>query len=124
MYTMDEYQKQAHSTALYEEGINSFSHAQLLYLAKLSYCIHGLCGESGESAEKIKKFYRGGQPGTEADWEAFTQSLSKEIGDALWYVSEIAYMLDLQLDTVARQNLEKLFDRQKRGVLHGSGDQR
>ena len=51
-------------------------------------------------------------------------AMSKELGDVLWYVAQLASELDLDLDEVAGQNLEKLFSRQRRGVLSGSGDDR
>ena len=50
--------------------------------------------------------------------------LAKELGDVLWYVAQIATELDTDLETVARENLMKLEDRQNRGVLGGSGDNR
>lgn len=125
MYTLDEYQKQAHSTAIYDKGIAKFNQDQLYTLATLSYALHGLCGESGECAEKLKKFYRsGGCDDVEANWRELSDDLSKELGDVLWYISEAAGILGFSLDDIARQNLEKLRSRQERGVLHGSGDQR
>jgi len=42
----------------------------------------------------------------------------------LWYVAQLATELDLDLDAIARGNLEKLLSRQRRGVLSGSGDER
>jgi NTP pyrophosphatase (non-canonical NTP hydrolase) len=50
--------------------------------------------------------------------------MSKELGDVLWYVAQIASELGLDLDEVAQANLEKLLSRQRRGVLSGSGDDR
>jgi NTP pyrophosphatase (non-canonical NTP hydrolase) len=50
--------------------------------------------------------------------------MSKELGDVLWYVAQIASELGLDLDEIARANLEKLLSRQHRGVLSGSGDER
>ncbi|MCW3068345.1 MAG: hypothetical protein JWL67_970 [Solirubrobacterales bacterium] len=50
--------------------------------------------------------------------------MSKELGDVLWYVAQIASELGLDLDQVAEANLEKLLSRQRRGVLSGSGDER
>ncbi len=50
--------------------------------------------------------------------------MSKELGDVLWYVAQLASELDLDLDEIARENLEKLLSRQQRGVLSGSGDDR
>jgi NTP pyrophosphatase (non-canonical NTP hydrolase) len=52
------------------------------------------------------------------------QAMSKELGDVLWYVAQIATELGLDLDEVAQANLEKLLSRQRRGVLSGSGDDR
>ncbi len=42
----------------------------------------------------------------------------------LWYVSQLASELDLDLEEIAQENLEKLLSRQRRGVLAGSGDER
>jgi NTP pyrophosphatase (non-canonical NTP hydrolase) len=42
----------------------------------------------------------------------------------LWYVSQIASELELELEEIAEANLEKLLSRQRRGVLSGSGDDR
>lgn len=50
--------------------------------------------------------------------------LEKEVGDALWYVSNIARDLKVSLEDVAGGNLEKLQSRKERGVLQGSGDNR
>jgi NTP pyrophosphatase (non-canonical NTP hydrolase) len=52
------------------------------------------------------------------------QAMSKELGDVLWYVAQIASELDLDLELIAQANLEKLLSRQRRGVLSGSGDER
>jgi len=42
----------------------------------------------------------------------------------LWYVAQLASELGLELEDIALENLEKLFSRQRRGVLSGSGDDR
>jgi NTP pyrophosphatase (non-canonical NTP hydrolase) len=42
----------------------------------------------------------------------------------LWYVSQIASELELELEEIAEANLEKLLSRQRRDVLSGSGDDR
>ena len=52
------------------------------------------------------------------------QAMSKELGDVLWYVAQIATELGLELEDVAQANLDKLRSRQVRGVLSGSGDER
>ena len=107
---MNEYQDKARSTAAYPEiGVN--------YI----YPALGLCGESGEVAEKIKKIIRdnGGVVSDEKRIE-----IKKELGDVMWYVANLCSELDLEMEDVAQGNLDKLFDRKDRGVLQGSGDNR
>ena len=99
--TFDEYQKQSKETAIYEHPI--------------IYPTLGLCGESGEVAEKVKKYLRDG---------ASLDELKKELGDVLWYISAIASDLKLSLDDVAETNISKLTSRLERGKIQGSGDNR
>ncbi len=89
--------------------------------AWLAYPALGLAGEAGEVAEHAKKAIRddGGQ--ITAHRRA---AMAKELGDVLWYVAQLATELDLDLDEIARSNLDKLLSRQQRGVLSGSGDDR
>lgn len=105
-----EYQLKARTTAIYPEKF------------RILYPTLGLCGEAGETAEKIKKWIRGG--GEEALTEEQITAIEKEMGDVLWYISNLASDLNLSLETIAEKNIEKLFDRKERGVLHGSGDNR
>jgi NTP pyrophosphatase (non-canonical NTP hydrolase) len=51
-------------------------------------------------------------------------AMAAELGDVLWYLTQLASELGLELEQIAQDNLEKLFSRQRRGVLSGSGDQR
>jgi NTP pyrophosphatase (non-canonical NTP hydrolase) len=89
--------------------------------AWLSYPALGLAGEAGEVAEHAKKAIRD-DAGTVTDERR--AAMAKELGDVLWYVAQLASELGLDLDQIARDNLEKLFSRQRRGVLSGSGDER
>ena len=81
----------------------------------------GLTNEAGEVAGKIKKIFRdkGGKI-SEEDREA----LKYELGDVLWYLTQLCTELDLTLADVASANLEKLFSRLERGQIHGEGDMR
>jgi NTP pyrophosphatase (non-canonical NTP hydrolase) len=89
--------------------------------AWLVYPALGLAGEAGEVAEHAKKAIRD-DGGTISDERR--AAMSKELGDVLWYVAQLASELGLELDNIADQNLEKLFSRQRRGVLSGDGDER
>ena len=52
------------------------------------------------------------------------RELAKEIGDVLWYCATLSHDIGYTLDEIATMNYEKLSSRQKRGVIHGSGDNR
>lgn len=78
-------------------------------------------GEAGEVQGKIKKIIRdnGGIITPEA-----IEEIKKELGDTLWYIASMCENLGITLADVANSNIEKLHDRQERGVLNGSGDNR
>ncbi|MCK5416007.1 nucleoside triphosphate pyrophosphohydrolase family protein [Candidatus Parcubacteria bacterium] len=108
--TLNEYQEQAKKTALYPNvGKN------------IIYPTLGLTGEAGEIANKVKKIMRDDN-GIMTDEKK--KEIGKELGDVLWYVAQIARELDVSLDEVANNNLEKLFSRLERGTIQGSGDNR
>jgi NTP pyrophosphatase (non-canonical NTP hydrolase) len=105
-----EYQEKSRKTAIYPNQGNNFVYTTL-----------GLVGESGEIAEKIKKVYRDGD-GSINDEKRI--ELEKELGDVLWYLSQMATELKLSLDDIAEKNIKKLYSRKERGRLHGNGDNR
>ena len=81
----------------------------------------GLANEAGEVAGKIKKIFRD-KNGVIADEDR--EALKQELGDVLWYLTQICSELGLTLEEVAETNIEKLFSRLERGKIHGSGDNR
>ncbi|MDO8507290.1 MAG: nucleoside triphosphate pyrophosphohydrolase family protein [bacterium] len=81
----------------------------------------GLAGEVGEVTEKIKKVHR--DKGFEFD-DDDKKYLEKELGDVLWYTSQLATALSLSLNEIAEKNTAKLQSRKTRGKLLGSGDDR
>jgi len=89
--------------------------------AWLAYPALGLAGEAGEVAEHAKKAIRDDAGSVSSERR---EKMSKELGDVLWYVAQLASELGLELEQVARDNLDKLLSRQRRGVLSGSGDER
>ena len=75
--------------------------------------VMGLCGESGEAIDIVKKHLHQGHP-------LDREKLIKELGDIAWYLAETAYALDISLDKVLENNIDKLkarypdgFDTQK-----------
>jgi NTP pyrophosphatase (non-canonical NTP hydrolase) len=106
---LSEYQRLSRSTAKYPR------HEALTYPAL------GLAGEAGEFADHAKKVIRddGGNVTPQR-----REAMAKELGDVLWYVAQLASELDLELEQIARDNLDKLRSRMERGVLSGSGDER
>ena len=109
---MNEYQKQARTTAIYpgKGGL----------MGKI-YCGLKLAGESGEVAEKIGKVLRDNNSIFSPEK---TLELAKEIGDVLWYIASLAHELGFELDQIAVMNLSKLKARANNNKLHGEGDNR
>jgi len=103
----NEYQKIAHSTAIYPEEY------------KVIYPALGLCGEAGEVAEKVKKIVRG-----DDRLNNVTSSIVMELGDVLWYISALADDLGISLEQVAQWNVDKLQRRMKNNKIKGDGDNR
>lgn len=81
----------------------------------------GLANEAGEVAGKIKKIFRD-KAGVIGDSDR--DALKQELGDVLWYLTQICTELDLTLEEVAAANIEKLASRKARGTLRGDGDVR
>lgn len=108
--TFEEYQKLSRKTVIYPNAGNNFIYPTL-----------GLVGEAGEVAEKIKKVLRdsGGKISDEK-----REELKKELGDVLWYISQISTEINIRLDDVAAGNLEKLNSRFERNRISGDGDNR
>lgn len=108
--TFEEYQIQSRRTAIYPNAGSNFVYPTL-----------GLAGETGEVAEKVKKIIRDHNGVID---DAQRDEIKKELGDVLWYVSQLATELDIKLEVVAAFNLEKLASRMDRNTLTGSGDNR
>jgi NTP pyrophosphatase (non-canonical NTP hydrolase) len=86
-----------------EEVIN-----QMRQLLCQAYLVMGLVGESAETAVNFLQ----GQPS------------GKELGDTLYYLAQSAKYEGIPLEEVAQTNMKKLQDRQNRGTIQGSGDER
>jgi NTP pyrophosphatase (non-canonical NTP hydrolase) len=108
--TFGEYQEAASQTAQYPNRGSNFIYPAL-----------GLCGESGEVAEKFKKAIRNDNGIITPETR---EGVKKELGDVMWYISAICDEMGFELADVATQNIQKLRDRQNRGVIKSTGDNR
>jgi NTP pyrophosphatase (non-canonical NTP hydrolase) len=108
---LNEYQDRAATTA-------TFTDTGIL---RTVYLTLGLTGEAGEVAEKVKKAIR--DEGAEITQEK-KNDIQRELGDVLWYLSQLSRVMGLTLEEVAQANLDKLADRKARGAIGGSGDNR
>lgn len=70
--------------------------------------VMGLCGESGEAIDLVKKHLAQGH-------ELDRERLIKELGDVAWYLAETATALDVTLEEVLSKNIEKLKKRYPEG---------
>ena len=89
--TINEYQKLAMTTlnpALSERDV-------------LINGVMGLCGESGEVIDIVKKHLAQGH-------ELNREKIIDELGDVAWYIAEIATVLGVQLEDILTGNIEKL----------------
>ena len=83
--------------------------------------VMGLCGESGEAIDIVKKWMAQGH-------ELDKERLVKELGDIAWYLAEAPTALDVSLEDILQANIEKLKKRYpegfeaKRSIVRLQGD--
>ena len=107
---LNDYQRESRKTALYPEvGTNAI------------YPTLGLVGEAGGVADKVKKILRDKKGVFDKDSK---DAIKFELGDVLWYISQLSTELGYELEEVASANLQKLSSRKNRGKIQGSGDDR
>ena len=70
--------------------------------------VMGLCGESGEAIDIVKKWLAQGH-------ELDKAHLAKELGDIAWYLAEAATALDIPLEEILQANIDKLKKRYPEG---------
>ena len=101
-----EYQQETMKTAVYDKEV------------AVTYLALGLTSEAGEVAGKVKKWVRGDTEYVDTD------EIKKELGDVLWYVSQMAETFGLGLEDIAQANVDKLRSRMERDKIKGDGDNR
>lgn len=115
MRTANEYGEFLRTTCWYE-------HAHEGNAKEMGYLIMGLTGEAGEAADELKKAVReAGFDLTNYQWKNFMKSdghhdkLLAELGDVLWYVTRLADVMGIGLETLMLMNTYKLFRRIEEG---------
>jgi NTP pyrophosphatase (non-canonical NTP hydrolase) len=88
---------------------------------ELAYLTMGLCSEAGEVADKVKKAIR--DKGGVID-DTIADAISSELGDVLWYITQLATSFGYELSDIAEGNINKLTSRMNRDQIKGSGDNR
>ena len=68
----------------------------------------GLCGESGEVIDIVKKWLAQGH-------QLDKERMKSELGDVAWYLAKTATALDVPLEQIFQANLDKLHKRYPQG---------
>lgn len=84
---------------------------------RFNYLPLQLSSEAGEVAGKFAKALRKG-----VDFD--TEAVLLELGDVLWYTTNLTHELGYTLSDIAEMNMKKLTSRIERGVINGDGDNR
>jgi len=84
------------------------------------YYALGLCGDVGELADKLKRVYRDSNGDLARVSRQDHDVLAHELGDVLWYINAIAAKLGRRLEDVARMDVEKRDERERRSLSKGS----
>lgn len=111
--TAQEYQEWSRSTARYPPSyVNQRGPNDLVSLCGSFpfYLCLGLAGECGEVIEIFKKFWRRQDAALTQDEK---ESLKLELGDVLWYWTQICSELGLSIEEVMEANKQKLLTRQQ-----------
>ncbi|MDD3466463.1 MAG: nucleoside triphosphate pyrophosphohydrolase family protein [Campylobacterales bacterium] len=95
--TFEEYQATAFET---DQNKNKVG------IDNLTIPLLGIVGEAGSLMTEYKKKLRDGDA-----HRLFEQHIKEELGDILWYLSNIASKLDFDLEEIAAENLAKLKER-------------
>ncbi|ANZ61823.1 nucleotide pyrophosphohydrolase [Secundilactobacillus paracollinoides] len=74
----------------------------------LTNCALGLSSETGEVVDLVKQYTFQGK-------DLDRETLTKEMGDVLWYLSQVAEWANIPFDEVAKDNIQRLNERYPNG---------
>jgi len=105
-FTFNEYSEFTHTTAIFPKE------------KAVEYCTLGLTSEAGEVAGVVKRLFRGDHKELQKD------RVVSEVGDVLWYCSELCTAVGSSMEEAAKLNVEKLSKRKRDGTIKGEGEVR
>ena len=116
---INEYQLAAHSFADYTMPFVSKGDVA----TRIDYCypVMGLAEEAGEVSGKFAKAVRDNDGVIDDERK---EAIVKELGDVCWFVAEICTLLNVSMERVMQENIDKLTSRRERNVIKGEGDNR
>ncbi len=88
----------------YQKSAMRFLNPELDKDRVLCNAVMGLCGESGEVIDLVKKHFFQGH-------ELDRDKMAEELGDVAWYLAETCEILGLNLSDVLQGNIAKLAKR-------------
>lgn len=125
MKTFNDYQDWTDTLAQYNTDVVVFtndgaSENPIPYI----YPVLALAEEAGEVAGKVGKAIRKSINGDPIPADSLRDMVRDELGDLQYQIAQTARQFGWTLQDIIDRNHEKLTDRQTRGVLEGSGDNR
>ena len=99
--TPAEYQKLALRTMAPQEPIRQRIYDNGILATQLENAARGMCNDTGEFSEAIKKWLEYGQP-------LDPVNLKEELGDVLWRIVQACDALEITLEDVMEKNIRKL----------------
>jgi len=117
--TIKEYQERAMTTCM--DSCDNFSYMSFEIMSEMGEFF----GKVAKHIRKKKAIINGNFLGEDGD-EGLTaedyKAMKAELGDVMWGLAGMCHTMGWSLEEICQENLEKLADRQKRGVIDGNGD--
>lgn len=117
--TLNEYQKRAMTTCM------ETSRNPLYMLLMLGEEVGELQGKFSKAIRKGNIYFDNNQLRSNRTAEfadEFRDLVMRELGDILWGVAGVCYVMDWDLEFIAQMNLDKLAARKAIGTIDGNGD--
>lgn len=75
---------------------------------QITNCCLGIVGEGGEVIDQVKKHLYQGHP-------LIINNIKRELGDVMFYIVNLANLLDIDMEEVLQMNMDKLEKRYPKG---------